>query len=269
MLAHHGPMDLQLRGKRALVCAASRGLGKAVAEALAAEGAELILCARGAQDLETVAARIRARHGVEVQVHPADLSKADQVDGLARAAQARGGVEILVNNTGGPPSSTPSGTEVAAWQAGFDSLFISAVRLTQALLPAMRRRGFGRVLSITSLVTVEPSARLPVSSAMRAALTAWSKALANEVAKDGVTVHTLMPGLVDTDRVRALHEQAARRAGHSQQDEQARAVASIPMGRLGAPEELAALAAFLASPVASYLTGLNVAVDGGSRRQVG
>lgn len=262
-------MDLGIWGRTALVCASSRGLGRGVAEALAAEGARLMLCARDAAALEETAQDLRKTHGAEVHTRVTDLTRSDDVEALAQDATRRlGHVDILVNNTGGPPKSSPSGTTAAQWQEGFERLFLSATALASLLLPGMRARKFGRVVTITSLVAVEPSVMLPVSSAMRAGITAWNKALATEVAPDGVTAHTVMPGLLDTERVRALYGPGAAQKGIPLAEEMALQARAIPMGRLGTPAEFGAVVAFLCSAKASYVTGLCVPVDGGSRKSV-
>lgn len=260
-------MDLGLRGKRALVCAASKGLGLAVAEALAREGAVLALCSRDQSSIDQAAARIGGSTGAPVVGFAADLAIPADAERVARQAQEiLGGIDILVNNVGGPAPSTAAGTETAAWQKGFEQVFLSAVTVTRALIPGMRARGFGRIVTITSTSVVEPIDHLVVSTAMRSAVTGFARTLASELAPYGITVHTVMPGVIHTDRIENLRRAKAEREGSTLETEMAKTAKAIPMGRLGRPEELADLVAFLVSEKASYMTGLNIAVDGGARR---
>lgn len=260
-------MDLGLRGKKALVCASSKGLGRAIAASLAREGAELFLCAREAHALEQTAAELRERFGVKVHAAPFDLSLPDAPTRLAAAAKAAmGHVDILVNNVGGPTPSPACATTEAAWRKGFEQVFLSSTLTTAALLPEMRERRFGRIITLTSISVVEPIEHLVVSTAMRAAVTGFSKTLATEVAADGVTVNTVLPGIIHTQRIEDLRRAKADRDGTSLSVEMTRTERQIPAGRLGRPEELADLVAFLASERASYLTGENIVVDGGLRR---
>ena len=260
-------MDFGLRGKCALVCAASKGLGYAVAESLAREGAALVLCARNEVELRAAAARIAAETGVKVLAIAADLAQPVAAEALAQQADAAfGGIDVLVNNVGGPTPSTAAGTEMLAWQRGFEQVFLSAVGVTRALIPGMQARGFGRIITITSTSVVEPIDHLVVSTAMRAAITGFSRTLATELAPQGITVNTVMPGVIHTARIEQLRQAKATRDGSTLADEMAKTARSIPIGRLGRPQELGDLVAFLASERASYLTGLNIAVDGGARR---
>jgi 3-oxoacyl-[acyl-carrier protein] reductase len=260
-------MELGLRGKRALVCAASKGLGLAVAEALAREGAALFLCSRDEAAIQATAARLRQATGATVQAAAADLARPEGAERLARLAEeALGGIDVLVNNVGGPTPSAAAVTDTAAWQKGFEQVFLSAVTVTRTLVPGMRARHFGRIVTITSTSVVEPIEHLVVSTAMRAAVTGFSRTLATELAADGITVNTVMPGVIHTGRIEQLRQAKAEREGSTLAAEMAKTAKSIPAGRLGRPEELADLVAFLASERASYMTGLNIAVDGGARR---
>jgi 3-oxoacyl-[acyl-carrier protein] reductase len=257
-------MDFGITGKIALVAAASKGLGRAVAEALAAEGAALVLCARGEEALQQTAAAIEAAHGVPVLAVAADLST---VAGVARVIQAAferfGRVDILVTNTGGPPAGTFAQHSPEAWQAATNQLLTSVVELTRAVLPGMQERGWGRILNITSIAVKQPVAGLMLSNSLRAAVTGMARTLATEVAPFGITVNNILPGYTRTDRVEHLAKATADREGISPEEATARWTREIPMQRLGEPAEFAALAAFLCSARASYITGTSIPVDGG------
>ena len=257
-------MDLELKAKTALVCAASRGLGRAVAAELAREGARVMICARDAGALEEARADIARSTGAEAHAVAADLSTDSGVATVAREALARlGRVDILVNNAGGPPSGTFESFAWDDWQRAVNLTLKSAVELTRAVLPGMRERKWGRVVNITSITVKQPAQQLVLSNSIRAAVTGMARTLANEVARDGITVNNVLPGYTRTDRVVHLAAANAEREGISQDEVLARIERQIPMGRLGEPPEFAAVVAFLASPRASYITGQSVAVDGG------
>ena len=261
-------MDLLLTGKRALVCGGSSGLGRAVAEALAAEGVHVALLSRDAAKLQVVADAINATATGKAVVVVADL--ADHAGLLAAVDTAEGllggPINILLNNTGGPPPSGVAGLEPELWRAQFESMVLSVFRLTDRVLPAMRAAGWGRILNVASSTVVEPSAALGVSNTLRAGVAAWAKTLASEVAADGVTVNTLLPGRIDTPRIQQLDQANADRTGVTPRQAQAKSVESIPVGRLGDPAEFGAVAAFLASPKAAYVTGSLIRIDGGAIR---
>ncbi|WP_188900498.1 SDR family oxidoreductase [Deinococcus aerophilus] len=235
----------RLDGKRALVTGGSKGIGLAAAHDLIRLGARVTIAARHEAALRTAADALGARWVV------ADVSTPE---GVAAAVQAAGEVDILVSNAGGPPPGKPSEVSEAAWQAGYDTTFLSTVRLANATLPGMRERGWGRIIAITSLTVGRPSPTLPVSNAMRAAVTNYLRTLALEVAADGVTCNTVAPGYTATDRLKALHDDPA-------QAEQL--TARIPARRFGQPNEVAAAVAFLATREAGYMTGQELLVDGG------
>jgi 3-oxoacyl-[acyl-carrier protein] reductase len=257
-------MELGLRDKVALVAAASRGLGRAIAEALATEGASVIICSRNAEDLEVAKRAIESRTGGTVDAIAADLSDRAQIDRLAKEAIAkRGRVDVLVTNAGGPPSGAFEAHDWDAWQRAVDLTLRSAVELTRAFLPGMRERKWGRIINVTSITVKQPVDNLILSNSIRAAVTGFARTLANEVATDGITVNNILPGYTRTERVEELADATAKREGLTRRDVVARFESQIPMRRLGEPEEFAALATFLASSQASYITGQSIAVDGG------
>ena len=257
-------MELGLSGKVALVAAASKGLGRAIAEAMAAEGASLAICARGEAALEATRAAIAATSSAPVHAVAADLS---QSEGIARAAGSAlehfGRVDVLVTNAGGPPVGTFETHDWPTWERAMELTLRSAVELTRAVLPGMRERRWGRVIHVTSLTVKQPIDGLMLSTSIRAALTGFSRTLANEVAAEGITVNTILPGFMNTERVVELNRATATREGMQVEDVERRVLGQIPTGRIGEPRELAALAAFLASERASYITGQSIAVDGG------
>ncbi len=260
-------MDLGLKNKRALVTAGSKGLGAAVAEALAAEGASLVIGARHEAELRATADRIKAKHRVPVHALTVDLANPEAASSFAREAERLlGGVDVLINNVGGPAPSSAQETELSAWQKGFEQVFLSVVAVTRHLTPAMKERRFGRIVTITSTSVVEPIEHLVVSTAMRSAVTGYLRTLATELAPHGITVNTVMPGVLHTGRIEDLRRAKAARESSTLEIEMAKTAKAIPAGRIGKPEELAAFVAFLASEQAGYMTGLNVAVDGGARR---
>ena len=257
-------MDLGLQGKVALVAAASRGLGRAVAEELAAEGAALVLCARNADDLRATCAAIEDAAGVPVLGVPADLSLPGAAAQVAEAGLIRfGRIDVLVTNAGGPPSGTFAHLTPEMWEAATRLLLTNAVEMTRAVLPGMKEQGWGRILNITSISVKQPVDNLMLSNSLRAAVTGMARTLANEVATFGITVNNILPGYTRTERVEALARTIAASEGIEPAAAQARWEAQIPMKRLGEPREFAALAAFLCSERASYITGASIAVDGG------
>ena len=266
-------MDLGLRGRTAFVAASSRGLGRAIALELAREGVSLFMCARGADALRAAAAAIadetktvRASAGANISSAVADLSTADGIASAVDTALERlGRIDILVTNAGGPPAGPFESHDWSAWQRAVDLTLRSAVELTRRALPGMRERKWGRVINVTSIAVKQPVDNLILSNAVRSAVTGFARTLANEVAADGVTVNNILPGYTRTERVEELADATAAREGgsRSRADILARFEGQIPMRRLGEPSEFAALAAFLASERASYITGQSIAVDGG------
>ncbi len=257
-------MELGLRGKVALVAAASRGLGRAVAEELAAEGAALVLCARGAGPLAKTCEEIERASGVRVLGVAGDVSLSGDVSRIVGAALGRfGRVDILVTNAGGPPAGTFESLSAEDWEAATHLTLTSVLNLTRAVLPGMRERRWGRILNVTSIAAKQPVESLMLSNSLRAAVTGFARTLANEVAAEGVTVNNLLPGYTRTERVEELAQALATRDGITGAEALARWEAEIPMRRLGEPREFAALAAFLASERAAYITGTSITVDGG------
>ena len=252
----------------ALVMAASRGLGRASAEALAKDGHDLVLLARDKDRLEQTADELRS-HGGAVDTHVVDVADGNALtDAISTTLGARG-VDVLVANAGGPAPGTFADTGDDAWRAAFDLVLMSVVRATRLVLPSMAERGRGRVIVIGSSSVVSPLSGLVLSNAFRPALAGLVAALAQEVARDGITVNLVAPGRFDTDRVRSLDQRRATGAGVSVDELRQRAEQGIPIGRYGRPEELGALVAFLASDAASYLTGQSILLDGGLVPHVG
>jgi 3-oxoacyl-[acyl-carrier protein] reductase len=248
----------------ALVAAASRGLGRAIAVELAKEGTNLVLCARGAEGIAAARDEIASEFGVEVHAVVADLSMLADVQRVTGEALERfGNVDILVTNAGGPPAGTFDMHGWDAWERAVNLTLRSAVEMTRAVLPGMRQRKWGRIINVTSIAVKQPVDNLMLSNSVRSAVTGFARTLANEVAADGVTVNNILPGYTRTERVEELAAATAAKEGLSQRDIVARFESQIPMRRLGEPAEFAALAAFLASERASYITGQSIAVDGG------
>ncbi len=257
-------MDFGLRGKFALVAAASRGLGLAVAEELAREGVHLAMCARGADALGSAASMIRKEFGVEVIDLAADLSQPDDVARVTtRASESFGHIDILVTNAGGPPAGPFETHSAAVWDAAVRQNLSSVVELTRGVLTGMKAQRWGRIINVTSIAVKQPVENLILSNSVRAAVTGFARTLANEVASFNITVNNVLPGYTRTQRVEELAERNASLKGTSPAAELAVWEKQIPMTRLGEPREFAAMVAFLASERASYVTAQSIAVDGG------
>lgn len=254
-------MDLGIRGKTALVCAASKGLGKGCAEALAAAGVDLVLNARGAEALEATAAEVRARHGVQVTAVAADITTDG---GRAAVLAAAGSVDILVTNAGGPPPGLWSDWSRDDFIKALDGNMLTPIALMQALLPGMIARHWGRVVNITSGSVKAPIAQLGLSNTARTGLTGFVAGTARQVAPHGVTINNLLPGIHATDRAVALDEAVARSEGISMDEAQARRAATIPARRYGTATEFGAACAFLCSQHAGFIVGQNILLDGGA-----
>lgn len=256
-------MNLGIEGKTALVLGAGGGLGGAIAQTLAAEGARVALADIDAEALSRAQSRVEAAGGVAMsrQWDLADLASIDQQIGAIE--KNLGPVDILVNNTGGPPPTPASGQDLQVWRRFFDSMVLSAIGVTDRVIPGMRARKWGRVVTSASSGVIAPIPNLGISNSLRLSLIGWSKTLAREVAGDGVTVNVVVPGRIATDRIRFLDEQKAARESRSVEEVSRESISSIPRGRYGLPQDYADMVAFLASARADYVTGSTVRVDGG------
>jgi len=257
-------MDLGLNGRVALVCGSSQGLGRAIADALAAEGADVVINSRSAEKLEAVRSQIAEASGANVRAVAEDLTDPDGVDHLVQAAeQAFGKIDILVTNTGGPPAGAFEDHSADVWRSAIAQLFESVVNLTRAVLPGMKERRWGRIVNVTSISVKQPVDGLILSNSIRAGVTGFAKTVANEVAPFNVTVNNVLPGFTRTERSLRLAEAVAEREGGTVEGAYKGWESEIPMGRLADPPEFGAVAAFLCSEQASYVTGQSIAVDGG------
>ncbi|MCU4654580.1 SDR family oxidoreductase [Roseibacterium sp. SDUM158016] len=253
-------MDLGIRGRRALVCASSKGLGRGCAEALAAEGVDLVLNARGAEALEATAEAIRAAHGVEVTAVACDITTEE---GRAKVLAAAGDIDILVTNAGGPPPGLWSDWDRDDFIKALDANMLTPIALMTALLPGMIDRGWGRVVNITSQSVKAPIPALGLSNAARTGLTGFVAGTARQVAAKGVNINNLLPGSHDTDRVIALETGVAKAQNVSMEEARKIRLSAIPTGRYGTIEEFGAMCAFLCSEHAGFIVGQNVLLDGG------
>lgn len=256
-------MKLDLQGLRALVCGASQGLGRACARELAALGAEVVVCGRNAESLETVRAELDADRGQSHGVLVADFSQPQTVQAAAERLAGEGPVHILLNNTGGPAPGPAHAAEPAAFLAAFSQHLICNQLLVQALLPGMKAAGYGRIINVISTSVKQPIPNLGVSNTVRGAVANWAKTLAGELGRYGITVNNVLPGATNTGRLAAIITNKAAKTGKSEEDVVAEEKGSIPLGRFAEPEEFAYAVAFLASPSAAYITGVNLPVDGG------
>jgi 3-oxoacyl-[acyl-carrier protein] reductase len=256
-------MEFGLRGKRAIVMAASRGLGYASALGLAREGCKLIVCSRDQGRIEAAAAAITKETNAEVKALVADVSSASEAKRLVDAAvSAYGGLEIVVHNAGGPPAGETLQMTDEQWQKAFEQNLLSFTRIVGAAAPEMKKAGYGRVITIASSSIKQPIPNLALSNALRAGVWGIAKTLSRELAPQGILVNVIAPGRIDTERIAELDQANATKSGKSIEDVRKASVGSIPLGRLGRPEELANLVVFLASQAGSYITGQAITVDG-------
>lgn len=261
-------MDLGIKGKVALVMASSRGLGQAMAVSLAKEGVKVAVTGRSPEGLKKSVELIEAVGGVAIALNW-DLSDHSVIDGLvSRVEQELGPIDILINNTGGPPPTSATGQDPALWQKSFNDMVLSLIAITDRVLPGMRERKWGRIITSTTSGAIAPIKNLAISNTLRAALSAWSKTLSSEVAAEGITVNIIMPGRVATERLRQLDEARAKRESILYEEVVKSSLRLIPMGRYGDPKEYGDAAAFLASQNASYITGTVMRVDGGQTQAV-
>jgi 3-oxoacyl-[acyl-carrier protein] reductase len=262
-------VDLGLEGKVGMIAGASRGLGFAIARALAAEGASISVASRDPSAIGVAANQIRQDTGAAILGVAADVRSAEAIERWHRATVERfGGVDLLVTNSGGPPAGPVEAFDDAAWQKAFELLVLSALRMVRAVVPSMAERKGGGILLLTSSSVKEPISNLALSNVLRPSVTALAKTLASELAPRGIRVNHLIPGRIATDRLRELDEVNSQRAGISLSEHQRRAATAIPLGRPGAPDEFARAAVFLLSGAASYITGATLQVDGGLIRYV-
>lgn len=257
-------MDLGLAGKRALVLGGNRGIGFGIAKALAEEGAHVAIAGRDALRLHEAASELRKLANGKVVAAELDLGRTVDIPSFAADLVTRfGPVDILLNNTGGPSYGGAAGRPIEDWRGAFQDMVLSVIAMTDALLPGMRERRWGRILTVVSSGVIQPIPVLAISNSLRASLVSWSKTLSDEIAADGVTANILMPGRIDTERVRLTDQATAERQGIPTEEVARRSAATIPMRRYGRVDELAAAAVFVLSERASYMTGSVIRVDGG------
>ena len=262
-------MHLDLSGRRALVCGASQGIGRASALELARLGANVVLLARSAGPLQALAGELpRIHDGQRHHWRAVDMRDTDALAAASAALAADGPVHLLVNNSGGPPGGTAHAAEPAAFEAAFRQHLLAGQVLLQALLPGMREAGYGRIVNVISTSVKEPIPGLGVSNTVRAAVAGWAKTLAGELAADGITVNNVLPGYTRTARLDGLLAARARASGRDERDIAREMLATVPAGRFGEPAEVAAMVAFLCTPAAAYVNGTSIAVDGGRTRSL-
>ncbi|HEX4022639.1 MAG TPA: SDR family oxidoreductase [Acidobacteriaceae bacterium] len=260
-------MDTGLRGRVALVTGASQGIGRSIAESFAAEGAHVVIGARNVPALQELAADIEQRYKVRALAHAIDVAIPEQVDAFVQAAQAAfGKIDICVTNAGGPPAKSFMNTTDAEWQSAFVLNLQSVVRLARAVLPAMQRQHWGRIVTLTSISVKQPVPDLILSNSIRTGVTGLVRSLANEFGKDGITVNNVGPGFTATDRLQKLAATRGAAAGVAPEEIMHGYAAQVPLGRVAEPREIADAVVWLASERASFITGQTLLVDGGAYR---
>lgn len=263
-------MELGIKGRVAIVCGASQGMGRAVAEGLAAEGAKIALCARNAEKLDQAKAELRGRYGAEnVIAVPGDLAQAEAIEGLVSATLKEWGrVDIVLNNLGGPPPGPPLGFADDAWRSSLEQSFMSVVRMCRLVVPDMKKRSWGRIINMLAVSVKQVEDNLTLSSTARTAVVAYTKGLSDEVAAHGITVNNVLPGSIATERLQVVTELQGKARGENPEQAMATRLSRIPAGRLGKPEEMADLVCFLASARAGFINGVSIPLDGGQLRTV-
>ena len=257
-------MDLDLKKRVAIIAASSQGIGKATAEAFAAEGCRVAMCARNPQTLRTAADKIRQHYAVDIYAEPVDVTDPSAVKNFVAAVVAKfGSADICVTNAGGPPAKGFLATSIDEWKKAVEQNFLSTVYFAREVIPHMQREHWGRIITITSITTKQPVSDLVLSNAVRAAVVGLVKSLANEFGKDGILVNNVGPGYTATDRLKELAKSRSAASGKSEQEIFESWAADAPLGRLGEPREVAETIVWLASERASYVTGQTILVDGG------
>ena len=257
-------MDLNLKGKVAAVAAASRGLGFAAARAIAVEGAKVGICSRSEENISAAAVRLREETGAEVFTHVTDVAKGDNAAGFVEAVASHyGGLDVLVTNAGGPPAGSFDSIGLEQIERGYYLTLQSTIAMIKTAVPWMRKKNWGRIVNILSITAKQPETNLLVSNTMRPALVGYTKSVSRELAAENILVNNVAPGYTKTERLTELAENLSRTNNESIEDIYGHWEKNIPMGRLGQPEELGSVIAFLASEAASYITGVTIQVDGG------
>jgi 3-oxoacyl-[acyl-carrier protein] reductase len=258
-------MELGLKGKRAIVMAASRGLGYACARTLAAEGCKLVICSRDGERIRAAAASIARETGATVEAVVSDVSDEGEASRLVAAAVSHlGGLDIVVHNAGGPPAGETASVSEAQWQKAFEQNMLSLVRIVNAAVPEMKRAGGGRIITIASSSIKQPIPNLVLSNALRAGVWGFAKTLSRELGPDRILVNVVAPGRIQTERIEELDQANAAKAGMPLDQVKKASVSGVPLGRIGTPDEFAKVVVFLASEAASYVTGQAIIVDGGA-----
>ncbi len=262
-------MDLELKGKVAIIGGASKGLGRACAEVLAEEGARITICSRTREDLEMAAAEIRDIHGAEVMVFAGDLDRNDVIQDLVATTVSHfGQLDIMVNNSGGPPLARSSNATEEQWETAVQRSLFFFARMSREALPHLKKQGTGRIVNILASTVYQPIPNLALSGATRMGVVAFAKSLADEVGRDGILVNNVCPGSILTERMLSNVTSRAKELNISVEEGLAQRAGETAVGRIGEPKELANLVAFLASSKSSYVTGTTILVDGGLVRSV-